>query len=98
MDKWDIERKLVLKALKEPEFKKKLLAKPKETVAEFLKKEGAHSAAFFDKLDIEVVEGKPKKWRIEIPQLLPSEKYANLSEEELLKFFAGGKCQGCDTY
>jgi hypothetical protein len=36
MNRWELEQKIVIKALKDPAFKRKLISQPKETVLEFL--------------------------------------------------------------
>jgi hypothetical protein len=88
MNRWELERKIVIKALKDPTFKKKLISRPKEALNEFLKEEKVVSSSVFDQLHIRVIEEEKDEWIVVMPFL--KEGQENLSPEEL-ENVAGGR-------
>ena len=89
MNRWEIEKKIAIKALKDPAFKKKLLANPKEALKEFLdeKQLGA--------LTIKVYEEKKDEWIFSIPHLDTHGR--QMSDQELEKLFAAA-CIGSGSW
>ncbi len=86
MNRWELEKKIVMKALKDPEFKKKLLLHPKETLKDFLKTEKGMDLSFLDKLHVKAYEEKKDEWMISLPN--PGIETQRLSDAELEKLFA----------
>ena len=88
MNRWEFEQKIVIRALKDPAFKKKLLSQPKEAVREFLKNEkGAGSdLSILDKINFKVIEEKKDEWVLTLPNF---QKLQGLSDAELEKLAAG---------
>lgn len=93
MNRWELEKKIVIQALKNPEFKKKLLSNPKETLKEFLKNEKEADPTILDKTTIKILEEKKNEWMIPLPNL--GVEMQQLSDQELEKLFAAG---GRPTY
>ena len=91
MDRWEIEKKIVMKALKDPAFKQKLLANPKETIRNTFKDEKGIASADFNKINIRIIEEKQGEWTMSLPHL--SKELQNLSESELEKLFAAAGSQ-----
>ncbi len=90
MNRWEFEKKIVMKALKDPAFKKKLITHPKETLKELFKNEKNFDLSFFDKTSLRVHEERKDEWTISIPYLhLENRK---LSDAELEKILAAGGC------
>ena len=87
MNRWEMEQKIVMKALKDPAFKKQLISNPKETVLEFLKNEKITNISSAPKVNIRVVEEKKGEWVLSIPYLAKDAE--SLSEAEMEKFAAG---------
>ncbi len=87
MDRWEFEKKIVMKALKDPAFKKKLITHPKETLKEMLKHEKNVNIAMVEKLNIKVYEEKKDEWNIAVPYF-PSNK--PLSDAELKDIMSAG--------
>ena len=86
MNRWELEQKIVIRALKDPAFKKQLLLKPKETLREFLKGEKGVDFSLLDRQDVKVTEEKKDEWVLALPQL-PKE-LAALSDAEIEEIFA----------
>lgn len=87
MNRWDVEKEIAIKALKDPSFKEKLLKNPNKTIEGLLKgKEKEKFLKFKDELKIRVIEEKKNEWVISIP--CPE----TLSEKELEKLAAAGTC------
>lgn len=92
MNRWEIEKKVVLKALKDPSFKKKLLSNPKEALKEFCNEKQLGN------IQIKIHEEKQGEWIFSIPNI--NEKQRELTDAELEKLFAacgnmsGGGCSG----
>lgn len=87
MNRWELEKKIVIKALKDPTFKKQLLLRPNETVREFLKNENEFDFSRFAKINFLVVEEKREEWILALPWLQEGAKA--LSDAELEQLFAG---------
>ena len=83
MNRWEAEQKIAIKAIKDPEFKKKLLQDPKKALKEFFKNEKNFN---IDALHIHVTQEKKGEWIIPIPLIHQSE---NLSEKDLKNVAAG---------
>jgi hypothetical protein len=92
MNRWEIEQKIVIRALKDPAFKKKLLAQPREAVLEFLKGEKGANLAALDKVNIRVVEEKKQEWVLAMPYLKASGEA--LTDEMTERLHAGGGTLG----
>jgi hypothetical protein len=92
MNRWELEQKLVIKALKDPAFKKKLFAQPKEAVREFLKNEKGIDFSILDKVNFRVVEEKNNECVITMPSM--KEPGDTLTEEEMSSMAAGTTFQG----
>ncbi len=92
MNRWELEKKIVMKALKDPEFKKKLLSQPKQTLKDFLKTEKDMDLYFLDKMNIKAYEEKKDEWMISIPN--PGVETQHLTTADLEKLFAAGDA-GC---
>ncbi len=90
MDRWDLEKKLAIKALKDPEFKKKLIKSPKEAIKECMKGEKGFNAAHLEKLHIHLHQEKENEYHISIPCLKDHTK--KLSEKEIEHLFAAAGC------
>jgi hypothetical protein len=86
MDRWDIEKKIVIRALRDPTFKKQLLSSPKEAICALLKDEKGIDFSLFDKLNVKTVEEKQNEWMIALPNV--PENLKALSGAELEKLFA----------
>ncbi len=91
MTRWELERLITLKALKDPAFKKRLISHPKETLREFCKhqEEKFFNHELFDRLNIKIHEEKKDEWTISLPYV--PQNVQKLSDEELNKLFAAGK-------
>lgn len=87
MNRWELEQKIVLKALKDPVFKKKLLSQPRETLRDFLKSEKMIDLSSLDKLNIRVVEEKKEEWVLALPSVTTDT--STLTDAEIEKV-AGG--------
>jgi len=88
MDRWELEKKIVMKALKDPVFKQKLQSNPKEALKEFCKGEKGIDLALLDKITVKVLQEKQGEWTLALPNF--SQENRNLSEQELNRLFAGG--------
>ncbi len=88
MNRWELEHKIIMKALKDPEFKKKLLSQPKEALKDFLQSEGNEDLNIPDKMNVKVYEEKQDEWMISLPHLTKDAQ--QLSTAELEKLFAAG--------
>jgi len=86
MKKEELQSKLMAKAWKDPEFKKRLLANPKETISAFIKEHFPNEKKL-ENSNFKIVEHDPKTIVIALPQA-PSNAQ-ELSENELEKLAAG---------
>jgi hypothetical protein len=90
MNRWELEQIIVLKALKDPAFKKRLLGQPKEALRDFLKDEKGIDLTGFDTLNVRVIEEQKEEWVLALPSL-PAE-MASMTEEQIEKVVAGCGC------
>ena len=88
MNRWTIEQKIMIKALKDPTFKKQLLTNPMEAVREFLKDVKTIDLSILNQIKIRVIEEKKGEWVMALPLLELKENVQ--SETELGKLNAGG--------
>lgn len=86
MNRWELEQKIVIKALKDPAFKKQLLEQPKEALREFFKSDKTVNLSNLDKFNVRVIEENKSEWVLSLPYM--TEKMASLSDAELEKLFA----------
>ena len=91
MNRWEMEKKIAIRALKDPNFKKKLLSNPKEALKEFFKGEKER----LDMMHVKVYEEKKNEWIFSIPYL--EEGHRELSEKELEKLVAANLGCVCET-
>lgn len=87
MNRWELEQKIVVRALKDPAFRKKLLLQPNEAVREFLKQEKVMETRFLDNLNIRVIEEKKEEWILAIPSV--SLAIGELTEQQMQWLAAG---------
>ena len=92
MDRWELEKKLAIRALKDPEFKKKLMSSPKEAVKECMKAAKGFDAASLEKLHIHVHQEKQNEYHISIPYV--KESLQKLSDKEIENLYAAGGSGG----
>ena len=88
----DLEAKIAIKAIKDPEFKKKLLQDPKKALKELFKNEKNFN---IDALHIHVTQEKKGEWIIPLPLIEHSE---SLSEKDLKNLAAGILDLGIEDY
>jgi hypothetical protein len=93
MNRWELEQKVVIKALKDPAFKKQLLANPKEAVRDFLKNEKGFDRSLWDKITVRVVEEQKEEWVLALPSI--SKEGLNLSDAEMEKAVGGCSVVTC---
>jgi len=86
MNRWEMEKKIVMKALKDPAFKQKLISHPKEALKECFKNEKGIDPSLFDKITIKITQEKQGEWTLSLPHL--SKERGHLSDAELEKMFA----------
>lgn len=91
MDKWEIEKKIAIHCMKNPQFKQKLISNPKEAIREFLGKEKGFHNSMLEKVNIVVHQEKKNEFHISVPYVDGSE---SLSEESLRKVSGGIDCWG----
>jgi hypothetical protein len=84
MNRWDIQKKIVEKSIKDPNFKKKLMSHPKEALKSIFTKEEINYD-LLDKLEIKVELEKQREWIISIPDV----KIDKLTKNQL-KGISGG--------
>ncbi len=87
MNRWEIEKEIAMKALKDPAFKKRLLLHPKEAIAEILT--GDQKKRWLTTMDdskITVREEERGEWILPIPYI---EKGHNISDADLRNIAAG---------
>lgn len=87
MNRWDALKKVAILAIKDPEFKKRLIHDPKSTVKEVLKDEKEFKV---QNLSVRVIEEKKGEWVISIPYI---EKGKEMSDDDLKKLTAGFGCR-----
>ena len=91
MDKWEIEKKIVIQCMKNPEFKRKLLSKPKDALRELFAKEKGFNKSFLDNVNVVVHQEKKNEFHISLPH---HEELESITDEEL-KRVAGGRFPDC---
>ena len=74
-NRWEAEKKIAIKAIKDPAFRKRLLSNPGHAILE-IDKSFKHEG-----IQIRVVEEKQNEWVLAIPHF--KKEYQNLSEKEL---------------
>jgi hypothetical protein len=67
MNRWEMEKKIAIAAIKDPSFKKKLLANPKQALKELFKNE--LTQAQLEQLNIKIQEEKKNEWIIALPHV-----------------------------
>lgn len=85
MNRWEIEKKVAIKAIKDPAFRKKVMSDPMHAIHEIdksFKRQEIH---------VRVLEEKQNEWILAIPHY--NQGYQNMSEKELENLFAAD-CQG----
>jgi hypothetical protein len=87
MNRWEMEQKIAIKCIKDPEFKKKLLKDPKKTLKELFKNEKTFN---LENIHIKIEQEKTSEWIIPIPLV---ENKDQLSEKDLLRLTAGAQGQ-----
>lgn len=88
MNRWELEKKVVMKAIKDPAFKKELLSNPKEALKSFCTEKQ------LEHVTVKVHQEKKNNPTVLLPYI--DEKISKLSESELEKLFAAGdKHSGC---
>ena len=88
MNRSECEQKIIMKALRDPNFKSQLIANPKEAIKECLKNEKGFNPNNLDRLNINISQDKQSEWTIHLPELTNEQQ--NLSDAELEKLFAAG--------
>ncbi len=83
VNRWEIEQMIVIQAIKDPEFKKKLLKDPKKTITDFLKTEPKLN---LEKVNVKIEQEKKDEWII----ALPAFEHSGLLSEQDLKDLSGG--------
>ena len=94
MDRWEMEKKIVMKALKDPTYKKKLLSSPKEAMKELFKNEKGVDLSKLDKLNIRIHEEKQGELIIALPHIKEGNRQLSDAELENLSA-AGGVAYSC---
>jgi hypothetical protein len=84
MDRWDLERKIIMHALRDADFKRKLKSHPKEAIQDYMRHEKIPGN--WDNANVRIVEEKRGEWSICLPNIADS----TLSEAELKRLFAAG--------
>jgi hypothetical protein len=84
MDRWDLERKIIMHALRDADFKRKLKSHPKEAIQEYMRREKV--SGNWDNMTVRIVEEKRGEWSICLPNIASE----SLSETELKHLFAAG--------
>ena len=87
MNRSDTEKKVNMRAWKDPEFRKKLIKNPQEALKEF----GVENIPAF--VNIKIVEEPKNEWTIVLHTPPPNVK--NLSEEEMQNLAAGSEWLFC---
>ena len=80
MNRWEIEKKCAIKAIKDPAFRKRLMSDPKSALKEIDRSLDLKS------INIRVVEEKQNEWMLVVPH--HNKKYEQLSDSQLEKLFA----------
>ena len=81
MDRWEIEKKTAIKAIKDPAFRKKLQTDPKKAIREIDK------TFTNEDIHIKVVEEKTNEWILSIPPSIQD--IDRLSEHDIEKLVGG---------
>ena len=84
MNRWELHQKAVDKALRDANFKKKLLAHPKEALKELIKRD---PSASIDMVTVKIVKEKKNEWIFPIPYIVANSE--NLSEIDIKNIQAG---------
>jgi hypothetical protein len=88
-DKWDLERKICIRALKDQTFKQELITNPKKALKGFFQAEGI-AFTNLDKLSINVQEDKKNEWNLHLLSLPTLKENVPLSEKDLQDLSGGG--------
>ena len=91
MDKWEIEKKIAIHCMKNPEFKRKLLSKPKDALRELFAKEKGFNKSFLNNVNVVVNQEKKNEFHISLPYI---EEMGSITDEDL-KRVAGGAGSSC---
>ena len=83
----NLEKALVIRMLRDPSFKQKLLQNPKETVKEFCTDYPEMKEIDLNQVQIRVEQEKKNEWVLVIPQM---EENTTLSDRDLERLAAGG--------
>ena len=83
----NLEKAIVIRMLRDPSFKQKLLNNPKETVKEFCKDYPEMKDIDLNQVQIRVEQEKKNEWVLVIPYL---EENSTLSDRDLERLAAGG--------
>lgn len=87
MSRTNIEKAIVIRMLRDPSFKQKLLKNPKEVVKEFCKEDPNMKNIDFSQLQVRVEHEKKNELILVIPYI---DENATLSDRDLEKLAAGG--------
>ncbi len=83
----NLEKALVIRMLRDPSFKQKLLKHPKESIREFCKDSPELRNTDLNQIQIRVEQEKKNEWILVIPYL---EENSTLSDRDLERLAAGG--------
>ena len=83
----NLEKALVIRMLRDPSFKQKLLKNPKETVKEFCKDYPEMKDIDLNQVQVRVEQEKKNEWVLVIPYF---EENSTLSDRDLERLAAGG--------
>lgn len=95
MNRWAHVQYIVIKAMKDPEFKKKLCSKPKEALQELLKNEKSIDLSQLEKINVRIVEEKKDEWVLALPCLESTD--SGLPDKDLERMFGGDSCWYCSS-
>ena len=92
-----LEKALVIRIMRDPSFKQKLLKNPKETVKEFCKDHPDMKDVNFNQLQVRIEQEKKNEWILVLPCV---EENSTLSDRDLERLAAGWgitwtKGEGC---
>ena len=91
MDRWTIEKRIAIECAKNPKFKKKFLAHPKNTIMELFKGDKHFNSKEAHKIHFVVYEEKENEMLIPIPFI----EAGHVISDEILKKVAGGTNETC---
>ncbi len=96
MDRYELEKKIITKALKDPAFKKRLLASPKEAIKEAFQDEKKFNHDALSQIHIHLYQEKEGEITLVIPY--NKEQNKSLSDREIENLFAAGNVGSGPTY